>query len=144
METKTKPENWVFIEATPENIDKAINSIVEFARQKGYQIKGDLNRGTFRSILDSLMGIEFSSKGQEKTVRHYLTRLNKKITLRQSNRFLNLLYKGVYEADKAPHVDLSEKELKIKAARKLWKETQQKADEFLKQYKEEKGNFYKH
>ncbi len=141
METKTN--NWVFIEATPENIDKAISNIVEFAREKGYQIKGDFNRGTFRTILESFVGIKFKSKGQEKQLRHYLTRLNKKITLRQVNMFLTFLYKGVYELDKAPNVDYSEKELKIKASKKLWRETQLKANELLKLYKEEKGDFYK-
>ena len=141
METKTN--NWVFIEATPENIDKAITNIVEFAREKGYQIKGEFNRGTFRTLIESFVGIKFKSSGQEKKLRHYLTRLNKKITLRQSNMFLHFLYKGVYELDKAPHVDYSDKELKIKEARKLWKETQKKADELLKIYKAEKGNFYK-
>ena len=137
METKTT----VLIEATNANIAKAINSIVEFAKEKDYQIKGDLKAPTNTLGFDKKLS--FDSKKKKKVLKSYLTRLDKKLSLKQSNRFLHFLYRKVYKVDSSPCLDLPEKELKIQKARKEWKEAALKAEKLQLIYKTEKGDYYK-
>lgn len=132
METTVKT-NWVFAEATTENINKTIENIIDYAKQNDYQIKGDFTHGQ----------LVFSSKSQKKTLRHLMTKLNKKITLRQANWFLGLLYEVIYKFEKAPYIEISEKEKSIQAAKTEWKNARDKAELALKKYKETKGDFYK-
>lgn len=141
METMTT----IKLEATSKNVAKAIEAIEKFAADKGYQIIGDLKekkQGFLSGIFN--LNLNFESKSKEKVLSNYLTRLEtKKMGMALANKFLHFLYKKVYKLDTAPKVEYSEKELKIKAARKAWRialETAKKAEEA---YKVEKGNFYK-
>jgi len=134
------------LEATSKNVAKAIESIEKFAADKEYQIIGDLKekkQGFLSGIFN--LNLNFESKSKEKVLRNYLTRLEtKRMGMALANKFLHFLYKKVYKVETAaPKVDFSEKELKIKAARKAWRialEASKKAEEA---YKLEKGNFYK-
>lgn len=121
------------IQATKENVDKAINEIKKYSSEKGYQIIGETAKGDLR----------FDSKKKEKVLRKYLWMVENKMGMSSANRFLHFLYKKVYKLDKAPRIEYSEKELKIKESRRAWKKVQQEADKLLAAYKEEKGSFYK-
>lgn len=126
METKQ-------IAATKENVEIAINNIKKFAEERGYQITGKFQEGT----------LAFDSKSKEKVLMNYLWRLSQKVTMAQANKMLHFLYKKVYKLQDGPKIDYSEKEIKIKAARKAWKKAQAEADRLLSEYKKEKGDFYK-
>lgn len=129
------------LEANKANIDAAITSIINYANSKGYQIVGDFKKEGFLSNLFS--GLKFDSKSQEKVLRNYLTRLDKKVGMALANRFLHFLYKKVYKMTEAPRVEYSEKELKIKAAQKAWKQSLETMKKLHEAYKLEKGDFYK-
>lgn len=141
---ETMKTTTIKLEATSNNVAKAIESIEKFAADKGCQIIGDLKekkQGFLSGIFN--LNLNFESKSKEKVLRNYLTRLEKKIGMATANKFLHFLYKKVYKLETAPKVEYSEKELKIKAARKAWRialETSKKAEEA---YKLEKGDFYK-
>lgn len=126
METKQ-------IAATKENVEIAINNIKKFAKEKGYQITGDFKEGV----------LSFDSRSKEKVFKNYLWRLSQGVSMAQANKMLHFLYKKVYKLNEAPKVEYSEKELKIKTARKAWKKAQAEADRLLAEYKQEKGDFYK-
>ena len=136
METKQ-------IEATKENVELAINKIKKYAEEKGYQVKGEFKQDGFFANLLGSSKLKFESKSQEKVCKNYLWRLDKKIGMSVSNRFLHFLYKKVYKLDKAPCIDYSEKELKIKETRKAWRKIKEEAEKLQAAYKLEKGTFYK-
>lgn len=132
------------LEATKANIDAAITSITNYANSKGYQIIGDFKKeGFFANLLSFSKQPTFESKSQEKVLRNYLSRLDKKIGMALANRFLHFLYKKVYKMTEVPRVEYSEKELKIKAAQKAWKQSVKVMKDLHEAYKLEKGNFYK-
>lgn len=143
MENKGKK----LVEPTKANIEDTIEKIKKYAEEKGYQIKGDFKKEGLIDKTLSFFGnseIRFDSKSKSKVCRDYLTRIDKKICLRISNKFLHFLYKKVYKiTENVPCLEYSEKELKIKESRKLWKIAQLQADILMKQYKLEKGDFYK-
>lgn len=129
METKQ-------IAATKANVELAINNIKNYANEKGFQLIGNFSdRGPGE--------LTFESKNKEKVCRNYLWRLEKKMGMSVANRFLHFLYKKAYKLDEAPKVDYSEKELKIKEARKAWKKMQAEAEKLQAAYKTEKGTFFK-
>ena len=136
METKQ-------IEATKANVETAINSIKKYSQDKGYRIIGEFKEAGFFEKLIGSSKLKFDSKGHEKIVKKYLWRIEQKVGMQNSNRFLHFLYRTVYKLDKAPYVDYSEKESKIKDARKAWKKMQLEADKLQALYKTEKGDFYK-
>ena len=123
------------IAATEENVEIAINNIKKFADEKGYRFLDQ----TFM-VNNSLI---FESKSKEKVLKNYLWRLDQKITMAQANKFLHYLFRKVYKVEITPRVEYSEKELKIKSARKAWKKVQAEADLLHKAYRDEKGDFYK-
>ena len=140
METTTK---IVFVEPTKENIEATIEKIVKYAQSQGYQILGDFKKKD--SLLGKIFGSDpkFDSKKQLKACRKYLTRIDKKIGMSISNRFLHFLYKKVYKMDDSPRIEYSQKELKIREAKKKWREAQKISDSLRLKYKEEKGDFFK-
>ncbi len=135
METNT-------VEATKANVDAAVNNIKKYAEEKGYQIIGEFKEEGFLSKLLS-KDLEFDSQNKKKVCRNYLTLLERKMKMSTANKFLSFLYKKVYKLEKAPKIEYSEKELKIKESRKAWKKVQIEADKLLAAYKLEKGDFYK-
>jgi len=131
METK----RTVLVEATSQNVAKAIDAIKKFADENGYQMKGDLNLPSSSLV--------FESKSQEKVCRKCLTRLSGRVTMSTGNKFLHFLFKKVYKLDSTPHIEYSEKELRIREARKAWKKAQAEAERLRVAYRTEKGDFYK-
>jgi len=121
------------VQATQPNIDLAIDTVKNFANEKGFRILGDFKTGT----------LSFSSKNKEKVLAKYLWKISKKPSMACANRFLHFLYKKVYGFDQAPRIEFSEKEIAIKSARRQWKDAARLADELRLKYREEKGNFYK-
>lgn len=133
----------VVIEATKENIDKAINDIKKHASDKGYQFLGEEKKD---GLLSGLFGGDkpkFESKSQEKVCQNYLRRLERKVCMSTANKFLHFLYKKVYKLDAAPRVEYSELELRIRTARKAWRTSMAETEKLRLVYKEVKGNFYK-
>ena len=124
------------IEPTVQNLEMIFSKIAQYADAKGYQMKD-------KALLLDPKTPNFKSNNQRKLVRNHCTRLNDKITMSHANRFLHLIFKNIYGVEKAPRVEYSEKELKIKANKKAWKKLQAEADVALKAYKDEKGDFYK-
>lgn len=140
METMTT----IKLEATSKNVATTIEAIEKFAADKGFQIIGDLKekkQGFLAGIFN--LNLSFESKSKEKVLRNYLTRLDKKVGMALANKFLHFLYKKVYKLETAPKVEYSEKELKIKAARKAWRIALEATKQAEIAYKTEKGDFYK-
>lgn len=129
------------VEPTEANVAETLNAIAEFAKQNEYQIKGELKMP--KNMLGMTKSLEFESLSKKKVLRNYLTRLNRKVTLRLSNELLHFLFKKIYKLDEAPKIELSEKELKIQAAKKVWKETAKAAEALRLAYVTEKGDYYK-
>lgn len=121
------------IAATTENVESAISKIKIFATDNGYQVLGIFETGT----------LTFDSKRKEKAVKKYLWKLDNKVTMAQANLFLHFLYKKVYKLDKTPRIEYSEKELKIKNAKKAWKKVREESDKLKIAYFQEKGDFYR-
>ena len=136
METKK-------VEANKANIELAIASIVEYTKNKNYRIIGEFKKEGFITNLLSSSKLSFNSKSQEKVLRNYLTHLQERVGMSLANRFLHFLYKKVYKINEVPRIDYSEKELKIKAAQKIWKQNLKAMKESRELYKLEKGDFYK-
>lgn len=134
--------NTIKIEATSQNVQTSITAIKKYAEEKGYQIIGEFKK---EGLISGLLGskLTFESKSQEKVLRNYLTKFDKKPGMATANRLLHFLYKKVYKLDKAPYVEYSEKELKIKSARKAWRKSLAETEALMKVYKEEKKDFYK-
>ena len=130
------------LEATKQNVEHCIGLIEQYVQDKGYQIIGHLKKESFLSGLFT-QKLKFDSKSQEKVLRNYLTRLDKGVGMAVANKFLHFLYKKVYKMEMAPRIDYSEKELKIKAAQKAWKQSVETMKKLREEYKLEKGNFYK-
>lgn len=120
-------------DATLENVVESVEKIKKFADEKGYSIIGD----------PAITQLAFDSKSQEKVCKNYLWRLDNKMSMAVANRFLHFIFRKVKKADKAPYVEYSEKELKIRAARKAWRASMIEAERLRMAYKTEKGNFYK-
>ena len=131
----------VYVEPTEANVESAIKAISEFAIKNNYQVKGNLKLPT--NMVGITKSLKFDSTSIKKVLRDYLTRLDRKMSLRNANRFLHFLFKKIYKLDEAPKIELPEKELKIQAAKKVWKEAAKKAEELRLVYKTEKGDYYK-
>ena len=139
---KTTIEKTLLVEANNDNIASAIYKIRKFAEEKGYRIIG--NTDLPKNMFGVQKSIKFDSKSQQKVVRHYLTRLDKKITMMTAGKFLHFLFKKIYKLETpAPCIEYSEKELKIKAAKIAWKKMAAEAERLRVSYKTEKGDFYK-
>lgn len=134
------------VEATPQNINDAVARIAEYAKEKGYQFNESEVPAFREQSLAFWQGrkLSFESKSQEKVCRNYLTRFTKSISMSQANRFLHYLWRHVMKMDgQPPRVEYSEREQKIKAARKAWKTAQAEAEKLQAEYKTIKGDFYK-
>lgn len=139
METNSKHK--VMIEANVENIEATFNKIQEFANSKSYVIEGELKHPT--NLIGVKKSLNFDSQKQKKKVRNFINRLAEHITLSQSNRFLHLLFKKIYKVEKGiPKIKLSDREVKIQAARQAWVKARNEAEQLRLAYVKEKGNFY--
>lgn len=140
METKTVTK-VILVEPTRDNINMIFEKIRKFTAEKGYRIAEDLALPTnFFKVEKTPV---FKSKSQSKVVRDYLTRLDRRVSMSQANKFLHMLFVKVLSTETAPRIEYSERETKIKASRKAWKKLHLEAEKLLKEYKELKGDFYK-
>jgi hypothetical protein len=81
---------------------------------------------------------------QRKKLKNKLNGCIYKKSLRAINTFLHFLHRHVLEEKTpAPEVRISEKEVKIQATRKKYVEARNLAIKLYKEYKDEKGDFYK-
>ena len=63
--------------------------------------------------------------------------------MRSANYFLRAVHQYLTDSGTAPKFEYSEKELKIKKARKEYVKARDIAIEMYSKYKEEKGDYYK-
>jgi len=132
------------VEANKQNIEKAFDAIRKFAEENGYQLKGELKMPT--NMLGVKKDPKFVSMSQEKVVKHFLTRLDRKVTMREANKFLHFLHKNIepFSATKEkPYIDYPEQMLKIWRYRTTWKKAQEEAEKLRLAYKIEKGDYFK-
>jgi len=85
--------------------------------------------------------VQFKSQNQRKKFERAVRRACKKGSRRAFNSLLYIISNNNNE--KSVKIELGNKEKLIQSKRKTWIELQAKADIALKEYKEEKGNFYK-
>lgn len=139
METTKK--HIELLDVNNETIESSFNKIKEYADAKGYVIKGDLKIPT--NLIGINKSLSFDSGRQKKTVRNYINRLHKQVSMPTANKFLHFLFKKIYKLDHAPSVEYSEKELKIQSLRKQWKKAFAESEKLRIEYRKEKEGFYK-
>lgn len=137
----TNNKQFTLLEVNNANIESIFKKIHDFANERGYGIMNQLKTPT--NLLGFNKSMHFDSNRQKKTLRNYLNRLDKHVSMRTANKFLHFLYKKVYKLDHAPSVELSEKEAKIQACRKAWKKAFIESEKLRVAYQTEKGDFYK-
>jgi len=126
---------------TIDNYNKIINETLEYVNSKTYEgkplftIKGEIKYLTKEDYFD--LGIRM-----QKRLKRYTNNAKKKMSLSSVNRLLYLVHKKILKLDKSPRI-ISERHNLIQKLRKEWKDYQIVADGLLKEYKNEKGNFYK-
>ena len=120
-----------------EKTNKIIDKIQQYADFMDYRIVGNID-----SYKNANLSVNNLSKNQLKKINMYLNSLDKKMTMRKINSFLNLFYK-TFELTEKVQIKKSEKEEKIQKARKEWLKLRDEAEKALKIYKDEKGDYYK-
>lgn len=122
-------------EVTTDNIKKAIESLKQYAVQKGYVFNSDPDAMSNHAPF-------FSSGNQYKKFSWALYRAMNKPSMKSANLLFSLYSKVNHYATKLK-MDYSEREKQIKAAKKEWKELKHKAEEARLKYRKTKGDFYK-
>jgi hypothetical protein len=120
------------LEVNAENINKAFEAIKEYATKKNYVITGNLVFNGFTN--------DFPSQRAKKKFRNSLNRVIAHPTMKSANLFLHHLSKVSTCTAK---IEYSAKEHAIINKRKAWKEAKAIAEKLMKEYKDEKGNYYK-
>jgi len=139
MKTLEKTKNvYVYTEKELKaKINKTLEKIKTWVRIMDYRIIEDIN--IYKNMDITTLNL---SKNQLKKVNKYLNRVNKKITLRNVNSLLYLLYK-TFEPTEKVQIRKSLKEEKIQKKRKKWLKLRDEAGKALLEYKNEKGDYYK-
>jgi hypothetical protein len=121
-------------EEVVEKINKTIDLIEKWIEKNNYQLNGNMN-------LYKNLDCRNLSKNQMKQIQKYCFWISKKLSLKRVNSFFSLLsrYFGIEKV----HIKISVKEEAIQKAKKEWIKARNEADRLLKDYKEEKGDFYK-
>jgi len=134
------------VEATPQNINDTIFMISQYANDKGYVF----NESTMPAFRENSLAfwqgkkLEFDSKTKKKVCHNYLTRLSKNVTMRQANLFLHFMWRQIMKIEgPVPKIQPSEREFKIRQARKAWKTAFTESEKLRNEYKEIKGDFFK-
>ena len=148
MEINTLNTKHTDIRPTAQRIVDAFLKIKKYREAKGYAFHG-LTDVFIKAIVGlqekDLIG-KFDSKNQEKDFGRYLSKIEKRpehiLGMALSNKFLHFLTKKVMKMEKV-YLDYSDKEKKIIEARIKWKKLLAEADLLKKEYKDEKGDFYK-
>lgn len=142
MKTLERTENtenvYVYTETELKaKISKTLEKIETWVRIMDYRIVGDIK--IYKNMPISTHNI---SKNQLKKVNKYLNGVNKKMTLRNVNSLLHLLYK-TFEPIEKVQIKKSLKEEEIQKKRKEWLKFRDEAEKALLEYKTEKGDYYK-
>lgn len=139
------------------NLNEVIDIINTTVQEKNWMIVVDSNEVSqlnfkSKSIVDSIFGsskkilVDFSrinlSQNQKKKIAKKIWRVKQKPSRRNINTLFFLLRKNEIITETI-NVKLSKKEQTIQAKRKVWIKLRNEADLALKDYKTEKGNFYK-
>jgi hypothetical protein len=119
-------------------IENTLKTVNEYVKHNNFRISMDPE-----SLVVDLDKIRNFSHTCDKHVNARLRQLNRKQSIRRINTTMHWLFKHILGEAKYPVVKISEKEELIQKKRKEWKEARDKAEELLKEYKKEKGNFYK-
>lgn len=136
-------------------------------KEREYQISDESRESLERMITHNWTPLfDGMSKNRRKKFNKYLRKFNKKKSLYSMNLFFHFLYKDVLTLGdveekkevvnkwytrftnipkdfKKVKVTSSKKHFLIQEKRKKWKEAQAVAETLLKEYKEEKGDYYK-
>jgi hypothetical protein len=119
------------LELNAENINKAFETIKNYAAQKNYEMR-DITFNGFTK--------DFPSQRAKKKLKNSLNRIINHPTMKSVNLFLHHLSKA---SDCTAKLEYSAKEKSIIDKRNKWKETKAIAEKLMKEYKDEKGSFYK-
>ena len=117
------------------NYTEATAVINETIQKNGWRIEGEAPSLTFIHFLNS-------SLNERKKLRDLIYRVITKPSMKSINKLFSYV-KNFTKSQKSCHVRISAKEEKIQIARKKWKSAQAIADQYLQEYKTEKGDYYK-
>lgn len=117
---------------------KTFKEIKKHIEERGWRCNVDLDD----IKIDHKRILNFSWNRSKKFNRR-LNLMNEARSVRSLNIGFHFLFKRMLETDNPVKIKVSEKEELIQSKRKKWKEARDLADQLLKQYKEEKGDFYK-
>ena len=117
------------------NYTEATAVINETIQKNGWRIEGEAPSLTFIHFLNS-------SLNERKKLRDLIYRVITKPSMKSINKLFSYV-KNFTKSQKSCHVRISAKEEKIQIARKKWKAAQAIADQYLQEYKTEKGDYYK-
>jgi len=140
METKEiKKVTQNDAKALTEGVKMAFDVIEELAETKDWVLKGKINLDL--EFTEFKLGAE--TLNQRKKLKRRINALITKKSMRAANHFLREMRKYMSSTSDALKFDYSEKEKKIKAARKKYVEARNIAMKLYEEYKEEKGDYYK-
>lgn len=140
MEVQEKTLRMQFTEAELEhNYYETIKTIMDIVDEKDFEIRID---GEENEMIYLKPNFNNLSKNARKNIAKRLHYVDKKKSRRAINTlFLVLKRLGVVESK--VYVTIGKKEREIQRKRKVWTIMRDKAQQALKEYKEEKGDFYK-
>lgn len=125
--------------ALTEGVEMAFDVIEELAETKDWVLKGKINLDL--EYIGFKLGAE--TLNQRKKLKRRINALITKKTMRAANHFLREIRKYMSSTSSALKFEYSEKEKKIKAARKEYVKARDLAMKLYEEYKEEKGDYYK-
>jgi hypothetical protein len=141
METLVKSNKIISNDSSEltKGVINAIECIKEKVAKEGWRTPNiTINEHIAHSLIAGM------TLNQRKKLKNKINGCIHKQTLRSINTFLHFLHRHVYmEKTEVPYVKVSEKEEKIQTARKKYVEARNLAIKLYKEYKEEKGDFYK-
>ena len=119
-------------------VEKALEVINQLDAEKDWQYKGDMF--SIEDISEQKLN---KSLNQRKKLKRRINSLLVKRSMRSANLFLRAVHYYFTDYGSAPRFDYSEKEKKIKAARKEYVKARDIAIKAYEEYKAEKGDYYK-
>jgi hypothetical protein len=142
--------NNIIQSTSPKDIVNNYNEALEIIQEKIKKEGWRTNISSFENLKISesdISGVMFTkntvSQNFRKKLRNKINIVIKKKSLKSINSLLGLVSKDLLKLETNYKIKISEKEEKIQKAKKDWKEAQALAENYLKIYKEEKGNYYK-
>ena len=140
MEVQEKTMRMQFTEAELEhNYYETIKTIMDIVDEKDFEIRIDGEENEMIYLKPNFYNL---SKNARKNIAKRLHYVDKKRTRRAINT-LFLVLKRLGVVDSKVYVTIGKKEREIQRKRKVWTIMRDKAQQALKEYNEEKGDFYK-